>query len=92
MKKTKFETLPVVLNKELVGFLTARDILNFKPEIYPELEEFAKIEEEKQKLIRIKKAHERKSLYEGICEECGEVSHLFKINSILMCEECRNAM
>jgi CBS domain-containing protein len=92
MKKTKFEKLPVVLDKELVGFITARDILMYSPEVYPELEEFAKIQEEKEKLMRVRKARERKSLYEGLCEECGEMSPLYKLNGILMCENCRSAM
>ncbi|GAJ23499.1 unnamed protein product, partial [marine sediment metagenome] len=43
MKKVKFERLPVIHDKKLVGMVTAKDILNFHPELYPELEEFAKI-------------------------------------------------
>ncbi len=92
MKKLKFNRLPVIYNKELVGIVTIRDILNFQPEIYPELEEFAKIREETQKLKKIKKAKDRKSAHEGICEECGNQDILSKINGMFICESCKNSM
>ena len=92
MKKLKFNRLPVIYNKELVGIVTIRDILNFQPEIYPELEEFARIREETQKLKRIKKAKDRKSAHEGICEECGNQDILSKINGMFICESCKNSM
>ena len=89
MKKLKFERLPVINNNQLVGILTAKDILNFHPELYPELEEFAKVREETRKLKRIKKAKERSSV-EGICEECGETDFLYRIHDMLVCESCKN--
>ena len=87
MKKVKFERLPVIHNKKLVGMVTIRDILNFHPELYPELEEFAKIREESEKLKRIKKAKKRKT---GICEECGKFDNLQIIDGSLICEDCKN--
>jgi CBS domain-containing protein len=89
MKKFKFERLPVIKDNELVGIITAKDILNFKPEFYPEIEEFAQIKEESNKLKRMKKAKLRG---DGICEECGNRDLLFKINGMLICESCRNVM
>lgn len=89
MKKLKFERLPVVQNNELVGMITIKDILTFNPEFYPELEEFAKIREEAQKLKRIKKAPGE---IEGICEECGERDFLYNFNGMLICESCRSSM
>ena len=91
MKKLKFERLPVINNNQLVGIITAKDILNFHPELYPELEEFAKIREEVKKLKRIKKAKER-SPVEGICEECGETDFLYRVHGMLICESCRNSI
>jgi len=82
----------VILNGKLVGIITSKDILSFNPEAYPELEELKQIREESEKLKRIKLAKERKSFYEGICEECGNFETLFKINGILMCDSCRTAM
>jgi len=89
MKKFKFERLPVIKDSELVGMITAKDILNFNPEFYPEIEEFAQIREEANKLKRMKKA---KSRGDGICEECGNRDLLFRVNGMLICESCKNVM
>ncbi|MEK6827585.1 MAG: CBS domain-containing protein [Nanoarchaeota archaeon] len=86
MNRLRFERLPVVFKNKLVGFITARDILNVHPEVYPEMEEFAKIREEAEKLSRIKKAEKGR---DGICEECGHEGVLFKIDGRLVCESCR---
>lgn len=86
MKELKFERLPVIQEKELLGVITAKDILNFKPEIYPELEELTKIREESQKLKRIKN-----KTTEGICEECGHQNLLYRFNGMLVCESCMNS-
>ncbi|MBI3623644.1 CBS domain-containing protein [Candidatus Pacearchaeota archaeon] len=87
MKKLGFERLPVIFEGKLVGMITIKDILSFHPEIYPELDEFAKIREEEEKLKRIKKAAE---IREGICEECGNYDILFRTNNRLLCEDCRD--
>ncbi len=90
MKMSKFERLPVVDENNLVGIITVKDILNFHPEIYPELEEFAKIREESKKLKLIEKAREKNPSREGICEECGNQDVLYKFNGMLVCESCKN--
>lgn len=92
MKKFKFEKLPVIHEKELVGMVTIRDILNFAPGLYPELDEFAAIREESKKLKRVKKAKNRDFMHEGICEECGNQDILYRIDGVLMCESCKNSM
>jgi len=89
MRELKFERLPVVYDKKLVGMLTIKDILNFHPELYPELEQFSDIREETDKLKRIKQASKR---IEGMCEECGKNDILFRINGSLMCENCRDTI
>jgi CBS domain-containing protein len=91
MKKMKFERLPVVQEGNLVGIITIKDILNFHPELYPELEEFAKIREESRKLKSFKKIQE-KTPSEGICEECGAQDFLYRVHGMLVCESCKNAM
>ena len=88
MKKLNFRRLPVIYKNKLVGLITVRDILNFNPEFYPELEEFSKIREESNKLQRIKK---RDQIHEGICEECGNYDLLNKFNGMLICETCQNS-
>ena len=92
MKKLKFERLPVIHEGELVGIITIRDILNFNPEIYPELKELEEIREQSEKLKRVKKAKERKTINEGICEECGARDFLYRVNGMLICEHCKNSM
>ncbi len=87
MKKLKFERLPVIHDNKLVGVITAKDILNFNPGVYSELEEFSKVREEAEKLKRIKEAVKRK---EGICEECGNHGILFRIDGRLICEYCKD--
>jgi len=79
--------LPVTQNGKLVGMITQKDILNFKPEFYPELEEALKIREESEKLKRLEKLNER--IFEGICEECGNYSSLYRSGRGMVCESCR---
>jgi len=86
MKKLKLSRLPVIQDKELVGMLTIRDILNFNPEFYPELDELSRIREESEKLKRIKKR-----MSEGICEECGNHNLLFKSEGTMICESCMDS-
>ena len=87
MKKVRFEILPVIQNGELLGIVTAKDILNFHPEFYPELEEFSKVREETGKLKRVKKANKRRI---DICEVCGTSDVLQVIDGNLICEACKN--
>lgn len=87
MKKLRFKKLPVIYGGKLVGIITAKDILNFKPELYPELDEFAHIREEAEKLKRIKKM--KKSVYKGVCEECGNIDLLTNVDGMLICDSCR---
>ena len=92
MNKLKFKHLPVVHEKQLIGVITIKDILNFHPEFYPELEEFAQIREEEEKLKRIKQVQGKKQpLQEGICEECGNRDLLYRVNGMLVCESCKNS-
>jgi len=91
MKKLKFDRLPVLQEKKLVGMLTVKDILNFNPEYYPELDEFAQIREETQKLKRVKKSKSR-VMTEGICSECGNQGLLVKENGMMVCLSCADSM
>ncbi|MDD5012438.1 MAG: CBS domain-containing protein [Candidatus Nanoarchaeia archaeon] len=89
MKRLKFEKLPVVQGNKLVGVLRTRDILNFQPDIYPEMNELEKIKGESEKLEKIKKTEKTR---DGICEECGHEGILFKVNGMLVCESCRDSI
>ena len=91
MRKTKFDKLPVVHENELVGIITVKDILNFHPEIYPELEEFAQIKEREEKLKRISTKNPN-IVSDGNCEKCGKKSVLRKISERFICESCEASM
>ncbi len=91
MKKMKVDKLPVIQEKELVGMLTFKDILSFNPEYYPELEEFAQIREETQKLKRVEDSKLKKST-EGICSECGNFGILVRFNGMNICPSCAESM
>lgn len=87
-KMKKYRRLPVTQNGKLIGMITQKDILNFKPEFYPEFEELSKIREESEKLKRLGRLKERIS--EGICAECGQRDWLYKSSSGgLVCGSCR---
>ena len=92
MKKFKVEKLPVVDKGKLEGIITVRDILNFNPEVYPELEEFAKIREESEKLKRVERIKAKPTSSEGICEECGNTDRLYRVHGMLICESCKNSI
>lgn len=86
MKRLKFNRLPVVKGKELVGIITIRDILSFNPEFYPELEELEKIREEEEKLKRLGLKEKFK---EGLCQECGNHGLIYRIDGNWICENCK---
>ena len=90
IKELKFERLPVVKKKYLVGIITVRDILSFQPEIYTELDEFNKIKEESEKLKRVKE--KEISRKDGNCERCGKQNFLQKFNGMLLCNSCMNVL
>lgn len=88
MKKLKFRRLPVVVNGNVIGMLTLKDVLRIEPTLFSNLGELEKIKEESEKLERLKS----KFTKEGICEECGNVDILYKIDNRLICGACREAM
>ena len=92
MNKLKFDRLPVVENGKLLGLITVRDILSFHPEIYPELEEYAKIREEQEKLGRMKKEKGLAVMDDGVCEECGKRDTLYRVHGMLVCDSCRSSI
>ena len=92
MEKLKFDRLPVVENGKLLGLVTVRDVLGFHPELYPELEEYARIREEQEKLRRIKKAKELAGMDDGVCEEFGKRGMLYRIHGMLVCDSCRSSI
>lgn len=92
MNSFKFDRFPIVKNNELLGMVTSKDILNFHPEFYPELEELSMIREEEEKLKMIKMTKEGPRVRDGVCEECGKRDALYRINGMLICDSCRSSI
>jgi len=91
MQKSKFRRLPVVLNKKLIGLLTLKDILRIEPALFEIVkgQNALDIREEEEKFRRKKYPI---SESEGICEECGNYNFLEKVDSRLICQDCKEAM
>src|SRR3989338_2523913 len=88
MKTYNFRRLPVLSRGELIGVVTLKDILKVDPSLYSETGELAEIREEEAKL---KKANMR-SPFEGLCENCGALSEILKVEGMLLCEDCRDEL
>ena len=89
MKKTKYRWLPVTVKKNVIGFLTIKDILRIEPSLFEIAGDYFQIKEEEKKLKK-RKAGER--FTEGLCEECGNYDILYKVDNRLICESCRDSM
>jgi CBS domain-containing protein len=89
MKKTKYRWLPVTVNKNVIGFLTLKDVLRIEPSLFDAASEIMQIKEESEKLRRLKAGE---SFREGPCEECGNFNLLYKIDNQMICEDCRDEM
>jgi CBS domain-containing protein len=89
MRKSKYRWLPVVIKKDVVGFVTLKDILKIEPNLFDSFAEIMQIKEHQAKLKGI-----RNSLFakgtpkEGLCEECGTPGLLFRHEDKLICENC----
>lgn len=89
MKKLKFRRLPVVVDGNVIGMLTLKDILKINPALFTNINEVEKIKEETEKLRRIKGS---KWIKDGMCEECGDFNVLYKVDARLLCEQCKDAI
>lgn len=85
MKKKNIRHLPVMYKKNLVGFLTLKDILRIEPQLFDILVEKFEIRESGRKPIT------RKPYIEGECDNCDNYGQLYYINDEWLCEECRDA-
>ncbi len=93
MKKSKYRWLPVIVKKNVVGFLTLKDILRIEPSLFEiaHSQGVFQIREEEEKLRR-KEFRRKETLKEGVCEECGNFDFLYEQDGKLICEGCRNNM
>ena len=89
MRKSKYRWLPVVNRKQVVGFLTLKDILRIEPSLFEIGKDIFQIKEEDEK---IRRKSSPVAVTEGICEECGNFGPLYKIDGRLICESCKDEM
>lgn len=89
MKKLKFRRLPVVVDGNVIGMLTLKDILRIEPALLSDVSQIENIREESEKLRRLKGERWFK---DGVCEECGNFDILYKIDNKLMCLACKDEM
>ncbi len=91
MRKSKYRWLPVVDNNKVIGFLTLKDIIRIEPSLFEiASSHLFPIREEELKLKR--KASRVKGLKDGMCEECGNLDFLEKVDDRMLCELCKEKM
>ncbi len=85
MRNSNIRHLPVLHKKEMVGYLTLKDILKIEPQLFELMVERFELREEDHKPI-----FGEESIPEGICEICGEYSEkLYNIDGLMYCDSCK---
>jgi len=91
MNRKKVRRLPVMSNKKIVGYITLKDMLKFRPILFESLKEEEKIREESKKIERSQSAMKGEFI-EDACEECGNFDILTELDSRMICESCNDSM
>ncbi len=91
MKKKKVRRLPVMSNKKIIGYITQKDMLRFRPALLESIKESGRIREEWGKIKRSKSAIKGEFI-EAPCEDCGNFDILEEIDGQMLCEPCKEAM
>ena len=92
MRKKKFRRLPVTIKKNVIGYLTLKDILRIQPELFEIAKEHNAINEIREESAKIKRIKSSGNFREGLCEECGNYEVLYNEDGRIICEGCRNSM
>lgn len=90
MKEYGFRRLPVISKGELLGVLTLKDILTVDPSLYSETSELFDMREAEQKMRKLSSQDGWET--EGLCEECGSLSDLVRVEGRLLCTDCRDEL
>ncbi|MBS3077727.1 CBS domain-containing protein [Candidatus Pacearchaeota archaeon] len=88
MKASNFKRLPVISGGEILGVVTIKDILAVEPEFYSEIRSLMDVREEQSKINKTT----RPCPIEGLCENCGALSDLLRVEDQLLCPDCRDEM
>jgi CBS domain-containing protein len=89
MKASNFRRLPVLSRNELIGVITLKDILAIAPELYSETKYLM---DEIREAGRKHEQLEAPYPLEGLCENCGALSDLLKVEGQMLCPDCRDEM
>lgn len=89
MKKKNVRWLPVIVENNVIGFLTEKDILKIQPDLFDIAIQNIKIAEEEEKLKRVRAVDEYRWVREGPCQECGAYDLLYKVGNRYLCVTCR---
>jgi CBS domain-containing protein len=89
MKESQVRWLPVIVDENVIGMITIKDILKIQPTLFDLALQHWKIKEEEQKWKRIKGMGEEKWMKEGSCDECGVFDLLYKVRNRFVCENCK---
>jgi len=88
MKASNFKRLPVISEGEILGVVTIKDILAIEPQLYAEIRSLMDVREESFK----RKKAESSFQIEGLCENCGALSDLLRVEGQLLCHDCRDEL
>lgn len=89
MRNFDFRRLPVIANGELVGVITLKDILSVEPHLYAETKHL--MDEIREFDFKAKQSGIGLPL-EGLCDNCGALSELLRVEGKLICPDCRDEM
>lgn len=85
MRDRNIRHLPIMHKKEMLGYLTIKDILKIEPELFELLVEKFELREESTKPVI-----GEETMPEGICEMCGQHGdRLYHLEGILYCDSCK---
>lgn len=90
MKKADHWRLPVMEKGGVVGIITIKDILRLQPGLIEMVNDSINIREESKKFKRLSELARGGVIAkgQGICEECGNVDLLYRVDGRLVCEGC----
>lgn len=86
MRVLHFRRLPVVSKGKLLGMITLKDILLIEPQMYEEMKDIMDVKESNRKEQQVLSDWP----LEGICENCGALSELLKVEGQILCADCRD--
>lgn len=79
--------LPVTSKKNVLGVITAKDILRIEPGLFDMAAAYTSKLRQGFDILKFRKGDS-----DGICEECGNQDSLHKVDGRLICGSCRDKM